>query len=70
MRAVEGFDPSMKIRFSTYATYWIKQSIKHGLVSSAKTIRVPAYMAELLTPGAEPRLNYKRKPAAALPRKK
>ena len=36
LRAVEGFDPTMNTRLATYATYWIKQSIKRGLVSFAK----------------------------------
>src|SRR5256885_17173812 len=48
LRAVEGFDPSMNTRFSTYASYLIKQSIKRALVNTAKTIRIPAYMVELL----------------------
>jgi RNA polymerase primary sigma factor len=48
LRAVQGFDPSMNTRFSTYASYWIKQSIKRALVNTAKTIRIPAYMVELL----------------------
>src|SRR5579885_24154 len=48
LRAVEGYDPDMNTRFSTYASYWIKQSIKRGVINTAKTVRLPAYMTDLL----------------------
>ena len=41
--------PAIGTRFSTYASYWIKQSIKRALINTAKTIRIPAYMVELLS---------------------
>ena len=48
MKAVERYDPSKGGKLSTYGAWWIKQSIKRALVNTAKTIRVPAYMVELL----------------------
>jgi RNA polymerase primary sigma factor len=48
LRATEGFDPSMNTRFSTYASYWIRQSMKRALVNTGKMIRIPSYMVELL----------------------
>ena len=49
IRAAEGFDPSRDTRFSTYASLWIKQSIRRLVINTAKAIRLPAYMVELLT---------------------
>jgi RNA polymerase primary sigma factor len=47
LRAVEDFDAERNIRFSTYASYWIKQSIKRAIINGGKTIRLPAYAVQL-----------------------
>lgn len=59
LRAVEGFDPSLNTRFSTYASLWIKQSIKRGLINTGKTIRIPAYMVELMNKSRQSGLRLK-----------
>jgi RNA polymerase primary sigma factor len=49
IRATKEFEPRYGTRFSTYASYWIKQSISHALINTSATIRLPAHMIGLLT---------------------
>ena len=49
IRAAEDFEPKFGTRFSTYASYWIKQSIRQALINTTSTIRLPSHMVGLLT---------------------
>lgn len=56
MKAVNVYDVSKGFKFSTYATWWIRQSITRALADQSRTIRIPVHMAELIN--KYPRIKY------------
>jgi len=48
MKAVERFSPDAECRFATYGVWWIRQAIRRAITNTAKTVRIPAYMVEMI----------------------
>ncbi len=61
MKAVERFKPEHDTRFSTYATWWIKQYVRRALQTCGPTVRVPGYMVELISRWKRMRNDLRRK---------
>src|SRR5712675_2987322 len=49
MKAVERFDPSKRAKLSTYAGWWIRQSIKHAISNQSKVVRLPVHLGDKIS---------------------
>ena len=67
MKAVDKFEYRRGYKFSTYATWWIRQAVSRGIADQARTIRVPVHMIEAITRSCAPRGRCSTRSAASPP---
>ena len=60
MKAVDKFEYRRGYKFSTYATWWIRQAITRSIADQARTIRIPVHMIEYKQNSTNPKTNYER----------
>ena len=69
MKAIDKYDPDRGFRFSTYATWWIRQAVQRAVADKGRTIRVPVHMGEKIRKMPAPQRTLRGAQARALRRR-